>query len=336
MTAETLSAEVVTALQNLASDQWSQLGVSTPPPEHREERAADPEALLLFTLNVGRSDPRLFDEVLDWLALNASLVSVHRLRNLCANPTDRALVDAALDWAAGERRRSADAPQRASARRGAPAPLFPSLPAPRGDLDPAFARHGFARGPVQRSGKSLPPRLHDPIAFAFRLRRLLGVGVRAEVMRALLTIRAPRLSGRVITASAGFAQRNVREGLAQLHEAGVVDIVHVADDRFYTAHDTEWAALLGLGSAPHLPIHYDWIPAYRALTEILRWLQDPGLDDLSPYLRASRARTLVTDIEADLQYARIAPALYAVRGADFWDAFVAITQAAIRDARGGA
>jgi hypothetical protein len=162
-------------------------------PERREERATDPEALLLFTLNVGRSDPRLFDEVLDWLALNATLVSEHRLRNLCASPTDRALVDAALDWAAGERRRERPA---GASRKRATEPLFPSLPAPRGDLDPAFARHGFAREPVQRSGKSQPPRLHDPIAFAFRLRRLLGVGVRAEVMRALrrapLRARSPR------------------------------------------------------------------------------------------------------------------------------------------------
>jgi hypothetical protein len=330
MTAETLSAEVVAALQELAWDQWSQLGVSAAPPAHREERAADPEALLLFTLNVGRGDPRLFDEALDWLASNASLVSVHRLRSLSANPTDRALVDAALDWAAGERRR--ERPAGASRKRAAE-PLFPSLPAPRGDLDPAFARHGFARGPVQRSGKSQPPRLHDPIAFAFRLRRLLGVGVRAEVMRALLTIRAPRLSGRVITASAGFAQRNVREGLVQLHEAGVVDIVHVSDDRHYSTSPSHWAVLLGLGTAPQLPFHYDWIPAYRALTAILHWLEDPALDDLSPYLLASRARTFVTDIEADLRYAGVAPGLYAARGADFWEEFTGITRAAIDQAR---
>jgi hypothetical protein len=38
----------------------------------REEHAADPEALLLFTFEVGRNDPRLFDEVLDWLALTSS------------------------------------------------------------------------------------------------------------------------------------------------------------------------------------------------------------------------------------------------------------------------
>lgn len=336
MTAETLSAEVVTALQELAWEQWSQLGVSTASPTRREERAADPEALLLFTLEIGRTDPRLFDEVLDWLALNAPLVSVHRLRNLCASSTDRSLVDAALDWVVGARRRErpSTTAHRPSSGDDELVPLFPSLPTPRDDLDPAFSRHGLARARLTPSGKSQPPRLHDPISFAFRLRRLLGVGVRAEVMRALLTIRAPRLSGKVITASAGFAQRNVREGLTQLHEAGVVDVVHVSDDRYYSARTSDWATLLGLPTTPDLPLHYDWIPAYRALTQILRWLQQPGLDELSAYLRASSARTLVDDIAADLRWMSVPPDLYGSRGADFWDEFTEITRAATRSARG--
>ncbi|HMJ34985.1 MAG TPA: hypothetical protein VK501_13820 [Baekduia sp.] len=334
MTAAAFRAEVIAALLELAWEQWSQMGVSAAPPAHREERAADPEALLLFTLHIGRSDPRLFDEVLDWLALNAPLVSVQRLRNLCADHADRALVDAALDWTAGARRRQPPASRDRRARGdGALEPLFPGLPTPSGELDPAFSRHGFARQPVKASGKSQPPRLHDPISFAFRLRRLLGVGVRAEVMRTLLTIRAPRLSSAMITASAGFAQRNVREGLTQLHDAGVIDVVHVSDDRHYSVRPSEWAALLRLPTTPDLPFHYDWIPAYRALAQILRWLQDPGIDELSPYLRASRARTLVTDIEADLRYVGVPRGLYGARGADFWDEFTAIAQAAIRHAR---
>ena len=334
MKAETFSAELVAALQGLAWDQWSQLGVSGAMPSHREERAADPEALLLFTLEIGRTDPRLFDEVLDWLALNEPLMSVHRLRSLCANTTDRMLVDAALDWVAAVRRRKL--PSAAANRSGSAVarPLFHSVPSPRGDLDLAFARHGLARLPLIPSGKSQPPRLATPISFAFRLRRLLGVGVRAEVIRALLTIRAPRLSGRVIGASAGFGQRNVREGLAQLHEAGVIDVVRVADERYYSIVFQDWATLLRLGDAPSLPFHHDWIPTYRALTQIARWLQQPGLDELSPFLRASQARTLVDAIRSDLQHAGVTVEADAARGAAFWDAFVEITRRAVRAAHG--
>jgi hypothetical protein len=335
MKAETLRDEVVADLQGLAWDQWSQLGVSAAAPARPEERAADPEALLLFTLEVGRGEPRLFDEVLDWLALNEQLVSVHRLRNLCVTPLDGALADSALGWVARVRRRErpTSAGVDAAAEASELQPLFRHLAAPTEDLDPAFARHGLARRRLEPSGKSQPPRLHDPIGFALRLRRLLGVGVRAEVIRTLLTIRAPRLSGKVIAPSAGFAQRNVREGLTQLHEAGVVAVAQVSDERYYSVRHADWAALLGLEGAPALPFHYDWIPAYRALTQILRWLDQPGLDEHSPYLRASKARTLIAEIDADLRYVGVPPGIYASLGADFWDEFVEITRAAIRHAR---
>ncbi len=328
MQVETLRDEVVRALQALAWDQWSQLGVSAAPPNERDKRAADPEALLLFTLGVGRTDPRLFDEVLDWLALNEPLISVQRLRNLATDPIDRALVDSALDWVARTRRRGR--PADAVARELTP--LFPGLATPTDDLDPAFAGHGFARTRLEPSGKSLPPRVTDPIAFAFRLRRLLGVGVRAEVMRALLTVHAEWVSGRIITASAAFAQRNVREGLAQLSEAGVIDVRTLSDDRLYSRSYEDWAALFRLGKPQDLPLRCDWIPALRALTRILRFLQTPGLDALSPYLRASQARTLVEEIDADLRAIRVPPEAFAATGADFWDAFVEIARAAIRRA----
>ena len=328
MKAAAFRDEVLDALRELAWDQWSQLGVSAAAPQRREERAADPEALLLFTFEIGRTDPRLFDEVLDWLALNESLVSVHRLRNLCATPLDRQLVDAALLWAA--RAQGRDRSQSAARVSRELELLFPQLGMTPTELDAAFAERGFARPPLDASEKSQSPRLGDPIAFALRLRRLLGVGARAEVVRALLTIRAPRLSGKVITASAGFAQRNVREALTQLVEAGAVTRVDVADERFYKIDHVAWAAVLGLPRAPDLPFHADWIPIYRALSRVTRWLQRPDLDDLSPYLLASQARTLMSEVEADLRFAGVPPGLYAARGTDYWDEFTETVRAAIR------
>jgi hypothetical protein len=330
MKAATLRDELVADGLALAWDQWSQLGVSGLAPSRREERATDPEALLLFTLEVGRNDPRLFDEVLDWMRVNEQLVSVQRLRNLCADLTDTALVNAALASSTvrrGQRRLDEDA------RDPAPLdPLFPSIPILGDKLDDSFARYGFARTPVNASRKSQAPRLSDPISFAFRLRRLLGVGVRAEVVRALLTIRAPRLSGKVIGASAAFAQRNVREGLVQLQEAGVIAAVEISDDRYYSIRHSDWAALLGMDAAPDLPLHYDWIPTFRTLTRINRWLQQSGIDELSAYLRASQARTLVDELGTDLDHIGVPVGLYPALGADFWDEFIEITRAAVRKA----
>jgi hypothetical protein len=66
-------------LLGFAWDEWAQMGVSAVP--RRVSRwAQDPEALIVFTLEVARSDPRLFDELLDWMLRNESLLTVPRLR----------------------------------------------------------------------------------------------------------------------------------------------------------------------------------------------------------------------------------------------------------------
>jgi hypothetical protein len=114
----------------------------------------------------------------------------------------------------------------------------------------------------------------------------------------------------------------------------VVDIVEVSDDRYCSVRHTDWAALLGMPAAPDLPFHYDWIPTYRTLTRILRWLQQPNLDDLSPYLLASQARTLREVVAADLRYAGIRVAADPTLGVDFWDEFAETARATIRSARG--
>jgi hypothetical protein len=115
-------------------------------------------------------------------------VSVQRLKNLCTDATDSALVGSALDWSLGARGRRRTS--QGSMSEAELVSLFLSFSHHFGDVDELFAAHGFARSPLRASGKSQPPRLLDPIGFSFRLRRLLGIGVRAEIVRTLLTVRA--------------------------------------------------------------------------------------------------------------------------------------------------
>ena len=210
MSVETFRRELTAKLREFAWDQWSQMGVSGAAPRTRERRVADPEALLLFTWEVGRHDPRLFDEVLDWLVLNEALISVQRLRNLCVDDMDRALVDGGLTWAARWRPRARLAARaRADEAAASPKALFVGLSAPRGTPEPSFARVGLLRPDFEPSRKSQPPDFAAPINLAFRLRRFLGIGARAEAVRLLLTADAPRVTAGVAQASAGFARPNV-------------------------------------------------------------------------------------------------------------------------------
>lgn len=210
-----LRREVSKALLAFAWDQWAQMGVSAST-GRPDRRTADPEALLLLTFEVGRNDPRLFDEVLDWLVVNERLISVQRIRNLARDEEDRALVEAALGWLSRwrPRPRLAARPARApSGDHAAGRPLFRATDAAIQRPDDAFLPHGLLRPEVAPSHKSQAPDLEAPINFAFRMRHLLGVGARAEVVRALWCSDAPRLSVYVLAEAAGNSKRNVQEAL---------------------------------------------------------------------------------------------------------------------------
>jgi hypothetical protein len=102
-------AEVEAALLAFAWDEWAQMGVLASP-TRTSPWAQDPEALLGFTLELARADPRLFDEVLDWLVVNEHLISVRRLRSVDApDPRPR--------WTPWRRRRHAGSGHGMSARR---------------------------------------------------------------------------------------------------------------------------------------------------------------------------------------------------------------------------
>src|ERR1039458_9892782 len=90
-------ADVETALLSFAWEEWGQMGVLATP-NHVSPWAQDPEALLAFTFELARADPRLFDEVLDWLVNNEHLISVRRLRSVSRDPSERDLTEAVLGW----------------------------------------------------------------------------------------------------------------------------------------------------------------------------------------------------------------------------------------------
>jgi hypothetical protein len=282
--------------------QWAQMGVLATA-AHEDRWAADPEALLLLSFEVGREEPRLFEEVLDWLAMNERLVSVQRLRNLVRDEADRALVEAVVGWL-GERRRRArlEARSRASDAPTQPQPFFRNSQLPVGDPDPAFLAQRFLKARSKPSGKSQAPNPFLPINFAFRLRSLLGIGVRAETIRVLLTIDAPRVNTQVIAASTAYTKRNAQEALTSLSAAGVVNAFEVGNEQRFSAPRDRWAQFLELDELPH---HKDWPQLFAAYRKVLRWLADPAHQELTEYMLSSEARTLAEEVLPDLHFAGI-------------------------------
>ncbi len=170
--------------------------------------------------------------------------------------------------------------------------------------DPSFLAAGFVRPPVDPSGKSQAPDLRAPINFAFRLRQVLGLGARAEVVRLLLTSAAPSMSTADLGAGAGYARRNVLDAVGALQEGGVVSAMRGASGQRFAIDRVAWAVLLGLGDE-QLPEARAWPQLLGALVRVRRWLRDVESEELSDYMRASRARDLLETIAAPLSLAGV-------------------------------
>jgi hypothetical protein len=302
-------------------DQWAQLGMLAAP-SRRDPWAVDPEALLLLSFEVGREEPRLFEEVLDWLTVNERLISIQRLRNLARDPADRALVEAVLAWLGSRRRRARpDAGPLLEPDAERPRPFYRRLGFPFGEPDPAFLEQGFLKAPSEPSGASRPPDLDSSVNFAFRLRALLGIGARAEVVRVLLTAQAPWVNVAVIAASTAYSKRNVQEALNSLLAAGALGSSELGNEGRFDAPRDRWRQFL---EVDRLPLHEDWPQLFDAYRLLLRWLADPAHEGLSSYMLASEAREVLALAAEDLRFSGVGVPLGGPDGADYWEHFVQV------------
>ncbi len=305
-----------------AWDQWSQMGVSGHT-ERRDRWSIDPEALLAFTLRGARREPRLFDEVLDWMCLNLDLISAQRLRNLARDDETERLTSAALSWASTHSTKITRHRRPPIREVDASDPLFVHS---TGAMqvrrpDPIFIRYGYVRPQLEPSHKSRAPVRSAPINFSFRLRDLFGVSARAEVARVLL-LHGAEARTREIVRAAGYSRQNVHEALNALVSADVVFMRQTGTrDRSYVLDQDQWAAFLGV-EIDDLPNFVEWPRLLEVLWKLLVWVESLEAKELSDYMRASEARQFVADHEIDLQSLGVSlPDGRRFLGADYWAPF---------------
>jgi hypothetical protein len=285
--------------------QWAQIGVSATV-DGADRWAIDPEALILFTIGIARSDPRLFDEMLDWMAFNHELLSTQRLRNLSGRfPLPPGLVAAVTAWT----RQTAPVNARicdgvSPVQDGQPV-FSPDVLAFVSRPDPIFAQYGFVRPPAARTGKSHEPNLAFPVNLAFRLRNLFGPGGRSETMRVLLTYPHGPLDAARIADEAGFAKRNVNDVLASLTASGVIRAAWAGNERHFTAYRGRWTAFLDLADPAGVPSFVSWVHLLPAALQIILWLDEKTDTAETEYLIASQARSLMNRLTRDFEAADI-------------------------------
>jgi hypothetical protein len=282
--------------------QWSALGVLG---EARTEDlwAIDPEPLLLFTFEIGRYEPRLFDEVLNWLVVNGTWVDLQRLRGVLRGKDETIIkltgaVARFLVQESDERKwrniasfckpQIQDSPNsQESLFLGKDGKSYP----PSSEPDSFFLSCGFNRPQliVRRMTREVPITSQSTIRFL--LRALFGVGSRAECLTYLLTNDGGHPSE--IAKAIGLSVRGAQDALIDLSRSGLVLTRQTGRRKieYWLSHE-RWWEFLSKSSITELkrPIWVNWISLFSALSKIWESMNEVSKEGISDYMKSSKLR----------------------------------------------
>lgn len=264
-----LSLEVQALALDLAWSLWAELGVEATARRH-DWQAIDLEPLIIFTAQLGRSDNRLRASTIDWCIANARFASSFRLRNLAdhASPATRA----------------------AFGRYAATVRAHAKVPWP-GQGDPLTLFH---------PGRTGSPDLRRPSLIQLRLRALVGVSARAEVLKLMLADPDRPQAASTLAEGAAYGKGSVARALEMLTMAGIVQVQPAANRLLYRlSRPGELSQTL-----QWLPsVFPDWWPIFtiiEALTDYAHSVSGP------PSARMAGLKKLLLRIDHDLHRLDIA------------------------------
>jgi hypothetical protein len=297
--------------------QWSALGVAGQRGAN-DDRLIDPEALLLATTRFGRSDPRLMDEVIDWLSSNGKRINLLRLRRIHEDwpLADLRVLDAIGGLLAKQSAMRKWAALSAPAPAGSePEPLFihtdgsplPVLQEP----DPHFLRHGLVRDPMELRGMSQPPDPSRAANLLCCLRALFGVNARAEIIAWLLTHESGHPAA--IARDTGYFSKSIQHTLNEIEDSGHIRSRRDGREKIFWIKPGDWNFLVTWQQPAGFPRWVDWMPVFSAITTFIDALGKPGLDDAPEQIQSIQLRQSLDTAMPALSRAGLAETLTASR-----------------------
>lgn len=144
----------------------------------------------------------------------------------------------------------------------------------------------------RRGGKklSVPVPLHRPAALMVRMRVLLGVGMRTDIITFLLTVRDGYIAPDDVAAATAYNLASVRRVLAQLAEAGGLNYAAGT----YPGYSIKGSPLQRLTgpSASETPRWRYLAQVYALVVEYLSWWREVEARPLSPFAVAVKGDEL--------------------------------------------
>lgn len=290
--------------------QWTALGILGASVSE-DKWIIDPEALLIFSLELARYEPRLFDEILAWLEVNGDQLDNARLRRLLFSQEGPAIrvVGGVLRYLAdhGQERKWRNlvrfCERRKPQRGGLLEPLFMTLSGeyhPRAEgneIDPSFYAFDFNRPriKIQKKAKEVPVNAASNIRFL--MRSLFGIGAKSEVLLYLLTHNEGRPKD--IADSLGLFWLSVHQALTDASKSGLVlKKPYGKKVEYWLSRPKWWAFLAGtdLRYASE-PDWLNWTAIFPSLAAIWRTFDELARTVPSDYMRGSKLMDLQTNVE---------------------------------------
>lgn len=241
------------------------------PSEPSRLTLVDPEALLLASLDLLAREQRLRDVITDWVATNADVLSVQRVRNLL--PNGGTAYDDARDthvaWLAAVARDLGKDPR----------------------WKPLAGTHPHAI--AARTMRTVRARTIEPSALMLRMRLAFGVGVKADLLSFLLANAGDAFTIRDIAEAVGYTVASVRRAAGDLAASRFILLERGESARYRIALHA-WRPLLGWGD--EVAVGWGaWRARFAAIDAILQWADASQGHPLSAYAFAVRCRTFLSE-----------------------------------------
>ena len=292
--------------------QWTALGVQGYE-ESNDKWTIDPEPLLLFSCSIARHDPRLFDEILDWLHVNGRFINVQRLQTILKKEefASRKVMSAIAGFMS-EHHKYLKWKKLAQnlTNTTSPESLFQLKnihPTESFDkMDSTFQRYGLSRGLIKLRDHTQPVRGDSSRIFLFKLRALLGVNIRCEILLFLLT-HEEGAHPRWIANETYYSQKAVQDTLIDMTCSGLIQMFNVGREKRYILKPKEWFNFLKLSG--DTPSWVSWPAIFSVFEKIWLRLNDEDLSKMDPLLLSSNLRSLMLEVKSKIQLSGFASVL---------------------------
>ncbi|MFC1782054.1 hypothetical protein ACFL02_00545 [Planctomycetota bacterium] len=280
--------------------QWNILGIAGIA-KLEDNRIIDPEALLLFSLSICRYEPRLFDEIIDWLFQNGQFINVQRLKQMqrkydfnCGEQLSAVAELLAqkssykLKWSGLAKKYYQENIE----------PLFfdkegNALPCPTDDnANAEFLIHGLKRGQINLRNYSQAFDLQSPACLLLRLRALLGINARAEILCLLASVKEihPSQAARIT----GYYQKTIQTTLVEMAQSGVILMRISKKEKFYRLKPGVLDVLLT--PQDQSPQWINWPPLLRAIEILWKRLSELSGQEVDSLLLSSELKKLMSSV----------------------------------------